>query len=96
MFKSEAYTLHDNTTIYGHIITAGELVVKSQYIFYMKVDTNWYWNQQPKHHLIIVPTRKIIHPQLEFNEVIDFHAIHTSVFTRTQKKIYIKTAYMFD
>ena len=32
MFTSEAYTLQDNTTIYGQIITAGELVVKAQYI----------------------------------------------------------------
>ena len=40
MFKSEAYTLQDNTTIDGKIITAGELVVKSQYLCYMQVDTN--------------------------------------------------------
>ena len=45
MFTSEAYTLQDNTTIDGQIITAGELVVKSQYICYVQVDTNWYWNQ---------------------------------------------------
>ena len=28
MFTSEAYTIQDNTTIYGKNITAGELVVK--------------------------------------------------------------------
>ena len=33
MFKSEAYTLQDNTTIDGKIITAGGLVVKARYIF---------------------------------------------------------------
>ena len=40
MFASEAYTLQYNTTIYGQMITAGELVVKPQYICYMQVDTN--------------------------------------------------------
>ena len=29
LFTSEEYTLQENTTIYGQIITAGELVVKS-------------------------------------------------------------------
>ena len=52
----------------------------------MQVDTNWYWNQQPKHHVITVPTRKIIHPQLEVDAIIYFHAIPTSVFYRTQAK----------
>ena len=42
MFTLEVYTLQDNTTIDGKIITAGELVVKAQYIFSMKVDTYWY------------------------------------------------------
>ena len=45
MFTSEAYTLQDNTKIYGQIITAGELVVKAQYLCSMQLDTNWYWNQ---------------------------------------------------
>ena len=31
-FISEAYTLQNNTTINGQVISAGELVVKSQYI----------------------------------------------------------------
>ena len=47
MFISEAYTLQDNTTIDGKIITAGKLVVKSQYLSSMQVDTNWYCNQHP-------------------------------------------------
>ena len=55
-------TLQENTTIDGQIITAGELVVKSQYICSAKIDTNWYWNQQPKHYFITVPTRTVIHP----------------------------------
>ena len=36
MFTSEAYTLQDNTTIDGKIIFAGKLVVKAQYLCYMK------------------------------------------------------------
>ena len=47
MFASGAYTLQENTTIDGQIITAGELVVKAKYLCSMKIDTNWYWNQQP-------------------------------------------------
>ena len=55
MFTSGAYTLQENTTIDVKIITAGELVVKAQYLCSMQVDTNWYWNKQPKHHVITVP-----------------------------------------
>ena len=44
------------TTIDGQIITAGELVAKEKYICSMQIDTNWYWNQQPKHHVTTVPT----------------------------------------
>ena len=60
------------------------MVFKSLNIFSMQVDTNWYWNQQPKHYFITVPTRTVIHPKLEVNAVTDFHAIPTSVCTRTQ------------
>ena len=52
MFTSEAYTLQYNTTIDGQIITAGELVVKEQYLCSMKLDTNWYCNKHPQHHVI--------------------------------------------
>ena len=72
------------------------MVAKEQYLSSMLVDNNWYWDQQPKHHVITVPTRTILHPQLEVNAVIEFHAITTSVCTRTQGEIHIKTAYMFD
>ena len=80
----------------GLIITSGELVVKVQYLCSMNVETDWYWNQQPNQHVITVPTRTITHPQLEVNVVTNFHAIPTSVWTRKQEKIQIKTAYMFD
>ena len=64
MFTSGAYTLQENTTIDRQIITAGEVVVKAKYLCSMQIDTNWYWNQQQKHHVITVPTRTILHPQL--------------------------------
>ena len=41
MLTPEAYTIQDNTTIDRQIITADKLVVKSQYLCYMQVDTNW-------------------------------------------------------
>ena len=80
MFTSEAYTIQDNTTIDGKIITSGELVVKAQYLCYMKLDTNWYWNQHPQHHVITVPTCTLLNPRLEVNAVTYFHAI---------KKVYV-------
>ena len=86
MFTSGAYTLQENTTIDGQIITAGESVVKAQYLCSIQIDTNWYWNQQPKHHVITVPTRTILHTKLELNAITEFHAIPTSVCSRTQGK----------
>ena len=86
MFTSGEYTLQENTTIDRQIITAGELVVKAKYLCYMQIDTNWYRNQQPKHHVATVPTRTILHPQIEVNAVTNFHSIPTSVCTRTQAK----------
>ena len=96
MFTSGSYTIQENTTIDGQIVSAGELVVKAQYLCSMQVDTNWYWNQYPKQHVITLPKRTIIHPQIEVNAVTDFHALPTSVCTRTQEKIHIKTACMSD
>ena len=62
MFTSEAYTLQDNAKIDGKFITAGELVVKTQYVCSMQVETNWYWNKHPQQHVITFPTRIILHP----------------------------------
>ena len=56
---SEAYTLQNITKIDGHIIYAGELVVKAQYLCSMQENTNLYWKQQPLQQTIIVPTRTI-------------------------------------
>ena len=86
MFTSGAYTLQENTTIDVKIITAGELVVNEKYLCSMKVDTNWYWNQQSKHHFITLPTRTILHPQLEGDAITYFHSIPTSICSLTQVK----------
>ena len=86
MFTSEVYTLQDNTTIDGQIITACKFVVKAQCLSSMQVDTNWYWYPHPRQHVVTVPTRKIIHPQLEVNAVTDFHCIPKSVCNRKQEK----------
>ena len=83
MLTSEVYTLQDNTTIDGQIMTAGELFVKAQYICTMQVQTNWYWNQNPQHHVITVKTCTILH--------------HPKVYVPGHKKqIHIKTSYLFD
>ena len=86
VFTAGAYTLQENTTINGQIITAGELVVKAQDLCYEQLYNNWYCNQKPKHNAITVPTCTILHPQLEVNALIDFHTIPKSICTRTHKK----------
>ena len=83
MFISAEYLLQEKTRIDGKIITAGELVIKAKYLCSMQIYTNFYWNQQPKHHVIIVPTRKILHPKLEVNTVTEFHSKPTSICTKT-------------
>ena len=84
MFTLESYTLQDNTTIDRKLITARELVVKAQYLYYMKVDTNWYWYQHPQQHFITVTTCTILYTQLEGNTIKYIHDIHKSVCNRTQ------------
>ena len=86
MFTSGAYTLQENTTIDGQILIAGELVVNTKYLCSMQVDTNWYFNQQPNNHVITVPTRTILHPQLEGEAIPDFHLIPTGICSITQAK----------
>ena len=62
------------------------MVVNVKYLCSMQVDTNWYCNKQPKHHVITVPTRTILHPKLKGYAINDFHAIPTSVCSRTKAK----------
>ena len=62
------------------------MVVRLQYLCYMQVYTNWYWNKHPQQNLITVTTHTILHPELEVNTVTDFYAIPTSVCTMTEAK----------
>ena len=62
------------------------MVIKSQYIYSIQVDTNWYWNQHPQNHIITVTTRTILHPRLEVNAVTDFHAIPKVYVTGHKQK----------
>ena len=45
-----------------------------------------YWNKHPQHNFITVPTRTIIHQQLEVISVTYFHDIPRSACNRTQSK----------
>ena len=86
MFTSESYKLHTKTTIDGQIIIASELVVKSQYICSVQEITNWFWDQHPQQHVIIVPTCTILHQLLDVIAITNIHDIPKSVCNRTQAK----------
>ena len=96
MFTSGVYKLQENTKIYGQIIIAGALVVNAKYLCSMQVDTNWYLNQQSKHHVITVPTRTIRHPQLEGDAITDFIQYLQVYVLEHRKKTHLKATYMFD
>ena len=85
-FISEAYTLQNNTTHDGHVISAGKLVAKAQYICSIQESTNWYWKQQPTQHTIIVTTRKILHTRLNVIIIRDVQDIPNNICNRIQAK----------
>ena len=87
-FISEAYTLQNNTTIDGKIISSGEIVVREQYLWYMQENTNWYWKKQPLQQNIIVPTLTIIHP---FLDVITIRYVQ-DILKNTRSRIQAKEA----
>ena len=64
-FLSGEYTLQNNTTIDGQVISVGELVFKAQYICSMQENTNWCWKEQPLHQTIMFPTRTILHSRVD-------------------------------
>ena len=71
------------------------MFVKARYFCSIKLNTNWYWDQHPQHHVITVPTRTILNPWLEVNTITDIHDIPKIVCNRTQaKQVNIKTSYM--
>ena len=68
-----------NTTVDGKVISAGELVVKAQYLCSKQENNNWYWKQQPMQQTIIVPTRTILHPRLDVITIRYVQYIHKNV-----------------
>ena len=78
-FVSEAYTLKDDTTWDGQIITYCELVFKAQYLIYIQEKRNWYWDKKHQEKVIIVPTWTIVQSCLDVMAVKDVHDITRSV-----------------
>ena len=79
---------------YGQVISAGELVVKEQYLCSMQENTNWYWKQQPLQQTIIFPTRTILHPRLDVTTIIYFQDIPKNICNRIHaKKTHTNTSY---
>ena len=60
----DAYTLQDNTTCDGGIITSGELVVRAQYMRCTKENMKWYWEQTKHQKTISVLTCTSVHPYI--------------------------------
>ena len=93
-FISEAYTLKNNTTIDGQVISASKLFFKAQYLWSMQENTNCYLKQQPLQHTIIVPTHTILHPRLDDITIRDVQDIPKTICNRIQaKKNHTKTSY---
>ena len=53
-FLSEGYTLQEETTCDGKIITAGELVFKAQYMNCMQDNKKWYWEILPQKTILLL------------------------------------------
>ena len=64
-FMSEPYTIQEEKMFDGKFTTAGEIVVKAQYMNCLQDNMNWYWEQKPRQNNIIVPTQTIISPCLD-------------------------------
>ena len=78
-FVSEAHTLQEGTKFNGHIILAGKIVVKAQYLRYMQEKNNWYWDLKNQKQVIISPTRTIVHPCLDVVTLKYVYDIHKSI-----------------
>ena len=83
---SEAYTLKNNTTFGGKIITASDLVVKEKYLCSMQDSNNWYWGQHTQQQAITVPICKIINPRLDVVGITYVQDTPKSVCNRIQEK----------
>ena len=52
----------------------------------MQYNTNWYWKPQPLQHIIIVPTRTVLHPHLEVIIIIYVQDIPKKICARSKAK----------
>ena len=77
-FVSYAYTLKNDTTCDGQIISACELVLKEKYLSCIQENTKWYWEKKKHQKVIISTTRTIVHPCLDVVTVKDVHDIPRS------------------
>ena len=59
----EAYNIQEDTTYYGKISTASEMVVKAKYLNFMQ--KKWYWEQKNQQQAIVFPTLTIVHQFLD-------------------------------
>ena len=74
------------STIDGQVISAGELVAKTQYLCSVQENTDWHWKQQPLQQTIIVTTRTILRPRLDVIIIRDVQDIPKNVCNRIQAK----------
>ena len=73
-----------NTTIYGQVISAGELVVKEKYLCSKQENKDWYWKEQPPQQTIMIPTRTIRHPSLDVITIRYVQDIPNNICNRIQ------------
>ena len=75
-----------NTTNDGQVISAGELVVKEQYICSKQEKKNWYRKHQSLQQDIMIPTRTILHPCLDVITIIYVQDIPKNLCNRIQAR----------
>ena len=65
---------------------SGEIVFRTHYLSCMQENKYWYWKQEHIQQFIIVTTKTIVHPCLDFVGVKDVHDIPRSVCNINQEK----------
>ena len=96
MFISEVYTLQNNTTIYGQIISAGGLFVRVQYICSIQEINNWYWKPKTLQQNITVTKRTILHQCIDVVGKTDVQDIIKMFVIEFKKKSHTKTSYLYN
>ena len=63
-FLPEPYALQGDKTVDKQAITAGELIVKEEYLSGMKTNTKWYCQQLKNKYSVIIETCTLVHTGL--------------------------------